>query len=69
MSKNTVLRLIAPLIFAILAGIHQGLGWFLDQMSPQFAYRALSDALVVMLMCAIAAITGAVAAVGCQTPR
>lgn len=54
MSRNTVLQLIAAVItVVVLAVLHQGLGWFLDQMTPQFAYGALCGALVVLFMFAI----------------
>ncbi|CAN7597703.1 hypothetical protein LJR234_004610 [Mesorhizobium amorphae] len=51
MSMNTVLQLIAAVItIAVLAVLHQGLGWFLDQMTPQFIYGAAVGAGFVMIM-------------------
>lgn len=37
MSRNTILQIIAALItVAVLAGIHQGAGWFATWVGPQF---------------------------------
>ncbi|TPN57457.1 hypothetical protein FJ978_02350 [Mesorhizobium sp. B1-1-7] len=55
MSRNTVLQLIAAVIFVvILIGIHQGLGWILDQMTTQFIYGAASASIVILSVFAVA---------------
>ncbi|ADV12926.1 hypothetical protein Mesci_3809 [Mesorhizobium ciceri biovar biserrulae WSM1271] len=55
MSRNTVLQFIAATVaVAVLAGIHQGLGWILDQMTTQFIYGAASASVVIFSVFAVA---------------
>lgn len=55
MSRNTVIQVIAAVILlAILVGIHQGLGWLLDQMTTQFIYGAASASVVILSVFAVA---------------
>lgn len=50
MSRNTVLQIIAALItVAVLAGIHQGAGWFARWVGPQFTAGLVCG---MVLMCA-----------------
>ncbi|TGS63012.1 hypothetical protein EN844_24585 [Mesorhizobium sp. M3A.F.Ca.ET.201.01.1.1] len=49
MSRNTLLQLIAAVItIAVLAGIHQGAGWFLNRMSLDFTLGMLFGMFLVL---------------------